>query len=292
MTQPILAETDVNTGERFYKNGEGKRNYGVTSVLGVLSKPYLLSWAGKVVAEVAVEIMVEPERYLYPYYDDEEDDYDWELLADDLKKAHEWERDGAGSLGDEVHDAVEQVMSISKGKPDIAKALIDEMELSAEARKRLGNFVVFLEDNDVRPIDLECSIYNDTYGYAGSTDAVLMLNGKPTFADWKTSKQLDKTMALQLSAYSRGEYKAVMGDDGHIEKYPMPIEYTHDTQAVIIHITPTEVKVVPVDIGDDVFNCFLKVLSIKREWYDGCSKEAVGKPMYTTKKKKVKEEAA
>lgn len=311
MTQPILARSNPNTGDREYVNPDGDVFLGVTTILSGLPKPYLIKWAAKVVAETAAYIIedaiseawaeddigqefVNWNSCLVSDYLTLDGDFDTDEFAEDLKHAYEWERDAAGTLGDEVHDAAEDIMGVSKGNGAIARAYYDDKRYaySKEAAKRLNHFVTWLEENEVKPLAMECTLYNDTYGYAGSSDLCAVVNGVTRWIDYKTSKQLDPSTALQLAAYSRGEYVAVKESDGSITRHPMPVEYSPDVKAAVLHLQSTQARFIEADISDEVFDVFLTVMLLKKGWLSGKSKQMCKEVLYTTKPKKVKKDVA
>lgn len=297
MTNPSRATTDINTGERVYTGLDPKRRYyGVTSVLGSLPKQmFLVPWAAKVVAEVAAEVAADywynkaNSNTLDMYETIEEDgeyEFDIEAYANDLKHVWEWERDQAGEVGDEVHEAAEYILKESRGVANIAEALLDTRrgELGDGAFTRLSHLVSFLRSNQVRVENVEFTVYNDTEGYAGSCDLAAWVNGVPYILDIKTGKDVHEDVALQLTAYSRGEY--ILGDAD--KRLDMPFQGVElDTvHAAVLHLRPTFCKMVDMACDEEMFDCFKSLILVKRLWMDGGAKEAKGKVIYDSRKEK------
>lgn len=285
MTQPKLAVTDLSTGDRYYDNGNGRKYKSVTSVLNMLPKQlFLVPWAAKVVAENACYIMdgIENgggEDYLYPYFDEDECEFDFELMAEDLKNSWKWERDDAGGIGDEVHNSIDQLIEITKCKKSIVRdvfdAMVDEWGISSEAKKRVSHFVTFCEENDVVPVGNEFTVFNDSFGYAGTCDLAAWVNGEAMFIDFKTSRSVHPDTALQLTAYRNGEY--VVGDNSARE---VPFSDIDSVVGCVLHLKSKSAKLIEFDISDKPFNAFITLLDLSRIWGDDLSKTAIGKTVW------------
>jgi hypothetical protein len=301
MTSPVRAFTDTETGDRLYPRLDGGNSKSVTSILGVMPKQmYLVPWSAKVVAEVAVEIMqdlflsrvgdTQDENYLKPFYDETEDDYDWEDVAEYLKKVPTNERDDAGGLGDKVHDTANLILRSSKGNAAIAEAIFTDMvekhEIDDSVADRIAHLITFLQDNEVKVVADEFTVYNDKYSYAGSCDVAMYINGEPYIIDLKTNKTLGSDIALQITAYAHGEY--VVDDDGSKNEMPFsaPEGLTTDVKGGILHLQATQCRLVEVSISDEMFDCFLAFHLTKQLWFDRYSKTAMGSVLYNSKKKK------
>ena len=59
MTQPRRAYQDEKGNRWYFSFDPNSRYYGVTSAISVLDKPWLCPWYAKVVAENAVELMMD-----------------------------------------------------------------------------------------------------------------------------------------------------------------------------------------------------------------------------------------
>lgn len=156
----------------------------VTTILGNMSKPALVNWAAKEVASYAVENLPA-----------------WETLPPDdaidlLKRAPYRNMTRKGDIGSAVHAAIEATAGEEKA-PVIDPDLLPYV----------AGAVQFLEEMVDEIIHLEVTIFNRTWQYAGTTDAILKLkDGRTAIADWKTSKAIYPEVALQLQAYAAGEF--------------------------------------------------------------------------------------
>lgn len=297
MTNPHRAFTNPSTGDRVYVGVNPEDQYvSVTSVLSALPKQqYLMPWAAKVVAETAQIVMEslaygggvgeDEDPYMEPYYDLDSGELDIELLCLDLKNAWKWDRDGAGEQGDAVHDICEELMEWSQGDYEKASALFEMMrdKHTTEVCNRVEGFLDFLRDNDVVPVSTEFTTYNDSHGYAGSCDLAAYVNGVPCFIDYKTSRNISNEIALQITAYSRGEY-ILTDDSGANMVMPFADEDEKDIRGYILHLQSTKARLIEVDISDEMFDAFLSLLLVKRLWLGTGEKEAVGEVVYDSSK--------
>jgi hypothetical protein len=268
MTSPKRAYIDGN-GDRLYVNLDvTKRNLAVSSALGVLDKPWLPKWYAKIVAENAVEVMMDMEYCLFMEYFDPDDGYDYEALAKDLAASPEWERDEAGGLGDEVHSAAERILVASRGNPEAASALLwmeseGDDGLSEECASRLDGMMDWLRDNKVEVLMTEFTVFNDTHNYAGSCDILARVNGELMFIDIKTSKNWDEKFPLQVAAYANGEY----GVDDNDNRFELP-DGVHDAGGAVLWLKDGKAEYWVVNIGDEIYDGFLACLLLKRIWLD------------------------
>ena len=145
---------------------DGKKMTGVTTVLGVLAKPALISWAAKMATEYITEhCEIEPEhgRYL--------------VSADDLeqaKKAHASKKDKAADIGTLVHGAVEQWI-----KNGTIPAL------NEDGMKMFNHFLKWAEGKKF--LASEQRVYSTVHFYAGTFDFLVEIDGKKYIGDLKTS---------------------------------------------------------------------------------------------------------
>jgi hypothetical protein len=238
---------------------------GVTSVIGMLAKPFLQHWAAKMTAELAVD--------------------SWDFVA----KMAERDRDGAISylsgaarrytktradIGSEAHDLFERMI---RGEH------VGRVSLDMEPYRR--HFAEFLDAVNPELVRAEDVAWSDTYGYAGSFDGMLRIwvdpkTRKPTpdrsgtpalvMGDWKTGKNTYPEVALQMAAYAFAD--RIISPDGTSD--PMP---EFDGGAVL-HITADQWAFKPVRIDRDVFEVFLSLRHIF-DWDREISKTVLGKPL-------------
>lgn len=281
MTSPVRAFHNEETDERFYTAVNPlaqEPRVSVTSVLhtALPKQKYLMPWAALVVAETAVEFMQDVLEHRYDIELDE-DELDWDAIAADLKNAWKWERDEAGDIGDQVHDACESIMRSSKGNPDIAQAIIEGGVYDDAVVHRLEHLLTWLRADKVRTVATEFTIYNDTFEYAGSCDLAAYVNSQPYYLDFKSGR-VNPDAALQLVAYKNGEYIV----DAQGEVHPMP--FAVGAKTGVVTLKPGHCALIETEGGAHMFGTFIKLLELRKDWFGSIEKEALGNVMFDSRK--------
>lgn len=261
----MAIRTVQKSGSRFYFNEDFPeiKYPGVTSVVGMLPKPFLAYWQAKMVAELAVDSLEFIEQMA-------QRDRDGAIQY--LKGAANRYTKQRASIGSNAHDLFERMIRgehLGRVHPDM------------EPYRR--HFAEFLDTVQPELVRAEDVAWSDEHEYAGSFDAVLRLrlddNGRPdpqgdpalVMADWKTSKSTYPDVALQMSAYAHADY--IISPDG--SRTPMP-EFDG---ACVLHITDETWAFKPVRIDQaDVFEHFLS-LRHTFEWDKRVSKTVLGDPI-------------
>jgi hypothetical protein len=216
----------------YYKDGQGHRIPGVTTILGDgVPKPALINWAANATAEWAVdnfdELMEMPPSQ----------------RMDALKRARYAVSDKAKKRGTEVHKYAEKLV-----KGEEVAGIPDELRGHTEA------YVRFLDKFEVDPILVEATIVNYTIGYAGTLDLVCELTDEDgerriMLLDAKTNeKGIFGETALQLSAYRYSEF--YVDADGN-EKPMIPV-----TGCGAVLISSDNAQLIPCTSGPDQFKSF------------------------------------
>jgi hypothetical protein len=264
----VAIRTVHKSGGRFYFNEEFPdiKYPGVTSVVGMLPKPFLAYWQAKEAAELAVDSI----------------DFIKEMAARDRQGAVDYVKGAASrytkrrsQVGSDAHDLFERMIRgqrVGRVHPDMVPY-----------QRHFGAFLDGVQPELVRAEDVA---WSDEHEYAGSFDGILRLrldeHGKPAehgepalvMADWKTSKSTYPDVALQMSAYAHAEH--IISPDGSREAMP-----SFDG-AVVLHITPEQAAFKPVRIDQaDVFEHFLS-LRHTFEWVNRVSKTVLGDPIWST----------
>ncbi|MCL2480149.1 MAG: hypothetical protein FWF38_00405 [Spirochaetaceae bacterium] len=160
----------------------------VTTILGLLDKSGALTWwaSGCAVDFIKenIEIIKNPES---PHAIDQ--------LFKDAKGAFTKTSEKALDVGTQVHNAIEKYIKTGK-------------DLSGELSEGVQNgFLAFLEwesKNHVVWEKSEVEIVSTKYGYAGTADAIAVINGHRYLIDFKTSKAVYDEYRMQLAAYLLG----------------------------------------------------------------------------------------
>lgn len=166
-----------------YKVNDKEKPKGVTTILGKVIAKDLMSWAVNCCVEYLTEKL--------PV-----------VTSEDLEQAsHEYEnrRDTGASTGTEAHALVENYL----------KGTVAPGESSQEALNAYNAFKKWFENNKPEVINVEEVIYSEEFGFAGTYDCMLRVDGKVYLCDLKTTNSSRKAPNgvyaehfLQLGAYA------------------------------------------------------------------------------------------
>lgn len=251
MTTPKV-DTIKRSGSRFYVHPEtAEKVPGVTSIVGMLPKPFLTRWAAKSTAEYAVEhagtivqlAMTDPDGAIA------------------LLKGAPWRDTGkAADTGTAVHDLYERL-----GNGETVKRVQPELE------PYLSHFHEFVAEFSPKFLFQEETVWSDTHRYAGSFDALVEVNGSRLWIDWKTTRSgVYPEVALQLAAYAHADH--ILRPDG--TKVPLP----KATEAAVFHVRPEGWSLVPARIDEEVFSYFLHLREVF-EWDSYVNGSVLGKSL-------------
>ncbi len=249
--------TIKRSGTRFYIDPEdGERKLpGVTSILSMLPKEFLKYWASKLVAQTAVDRW----EYVQGLIQDDPDG-----MVDYLKRAPDRFTRQAARTGSEAHDLFER---LARGER-IGR-------VSSDMTPYVRHFADFLQAQQPEFLHLEETVWSDTHGYAGSFDAIAIIDGETVILDWKTTRSgVHEDVALQLKAYAMAD-RIILAADGSYVDVPAI------DAAAVLHVRPEGAKLVPVSCSDDLFDYFC-ALAKTFEWETGRKRTAIGKPVWTT----------
>lgn len=253
MTLPKVA-TFNRGGSRYYIHpATDDKVPGVTSVLNMLPKPFLKAWGEKLVATEAVEGLA-----------------NWQPLAardpqaaiDYLKGTPRRNTKEAADIGTAAHGVFEALsMGEKLGK------LTPAMEPYAR------HFQNYLDTVQPEYLALEDTVWSEKHGYAGSFDALAMVQGHRCWVDNKTTRSgVHAEVALQLSAYSHADYIL----DGETGEQNIIAPDAND-RGLVVHVRPEGWALYEVPIGEEVFDFFLSLR--KTFGWDQRARAVVGKPV-------------
>ena len=260
MTSPKVSTIKRN-GSRFYVHPESDvKAVGVTSVLNMLPKEFLKVWAAKLVAETAVDnagswigIALAGDR---------------QGAIDYLKKAPMRNTGSAANRGTDAHDLFERLAAGEKlGRRDIHP----DMTLFVD------HFRQWLDLAKPEFLHLEATVWSDTYGYAGSFDALAKFTDEDgvernVILDWKTTRSgVHAEVALQLNAYANADY--ILHPDGTQE----PLPEIHG--AAVLWVVPEEWGFYPVALDPEFMEVFRALQTVLR-WEKDLKSGAVGSPIF------------
>ncbi len=286
--------------------------WSVTTILGTLDKPALLYWAAE---QTAVAAVVQQSTWRGMVADCPDG------CAHDTARdcqAVKWLRDAryrrpktllsATDLGSVVHALCEEY-ALTGQRPDADRinheitqrggGNVDVAREEPTATAMLEQFDRWLERFTPTYHATEVAVYSPTYGYAGTTDAFLTVDGYRAIVDYKTTREpRDSRGALktpypevapQLAAYRFAEYAAVWRPR-RTEKFRRRYYLLSASERALaepvpevdgglcLHITPESCEAFPVRCDEDVHQQFLFIQEVAR-WSLETSKAVIGQPI-------------
>jgi len=152
-----------------YKNKEGKRVPGVTTIIGRFKDSGgLLYWAC---------------------------DQGKAIQRGEISKLYD-KRDEAAAAGTLAHQMVEAHIDHKK-LPDLSKY---PPEIAKQARQGFENYMRWSKSTKIEVIEQEMEMVSEDYQFGGCPDAV-MVEDKLALGDWKTSNGVYPDYLIQLAAY-------------------------------------------------------------------------------------------
>lgn len=263
-------------------NPDDQRFWSVTTIIGTLDKPALVYWASDMTARAAID---DQDIWLPMAKKDPTEAHRWLTGARFRKPAGQTR--SAAELGTAVHSAIE-TYTLTGIKPDL--------EPDDEVVPYLDQFDRWAQRFQPEYQAAEVTVYHPEYGYAGTCDAFLTVDGVRFIADYKTTrKSYDSKgkptgpypeVALQLAAYRYAALAAVwrprrveqfrrryylLSPEEQAAAVPVPEVDT----GLVIHITPDHCTAHPVDCAEGTYDYFLFALEIAR-WTFDASKQVIG----------------
>jgi hypothetical protein len=149
---------------------------GITTVLGVISKPFLIQWSANMACEYV-------EKNL-------KDLKDLPEVLKEAKVAHRKKKEKAGDWGTQVHEAVEEWIKTGQ-----------EPKFDGKQQMAFNNFKKWAEDNKVKFLESEKHLYSEEMWTGGICDLIFEMNGKKYVGDIKTSSGIYKEAFFQMGGY-------------------------------------------------------------------------------------------
>lgn len=249
-TGPINARTDPETGLRFY-NWDGREYPSVTSVRRLIGMPFTLhNWALSQVIDRAITDHEVIDHMLKRPRRSRERVRDKNVVievAKHLRAAATEERDLAGDRGNRAHDAIAARLA-----PDVVAAT------QPDIFGHVVQFHDFMRTKNAELIWSERQLWNLTYGYAGTGDALMRFpNGRVFVVDYKTSKGVYIDHAIQLVAYGMCEF---VGEHGVTDLWATEWLARADGLG-ILHLSEQAWEWVEVRPEPAIFNGFIGALA-------------------------------
>ncbi|MFD3956562.1 MULTISPECIES: PD-(D/E)XK nuclease family protein [Streptomyces] len=247
--------SSVNTimrgGSRFYVEPEtGVKAPGVTSIISMGPKPFLQFWSAKMAAECAVDNIGSLVGLAMN---------DRQGAIDFVKGAARRYTKQRADVGSEAHDLFERM-----ARGEVVRRVHPDLE------PYRAHFAEFLDQAQPEFLRMEDVAWSEKHNYAGSFDAIARIGGEVVMLDYKTSKATYADVSLQATAYAYAD--VILDADGNRHEMPKC-----DAGAVL-HVTPEQWALKPVEVSDRVFAQFL-ALRKTFDWDRETSKEVIGKPV-------------
>ncbi len=176
-----------------------------------------------------------------------------------LKTIPDYQRDRAADRGTSVHAIAEQIV---RGQ---------EPEVPAELAGYVDAYRRFLATWRPTFVAVEQMVCSLRHGYAGTFDAIAVIDGERWLLDIKTSAGTYAETALQLAAYAAADFIGRPGDPG---RYRVP----RVTRFGVIHVTGEGADLVPYAVDRGTFRAFLRCREVWA-WTQEEAKTVVGKPL-------------
>lgn len=283
--------------------GDDLTLWSVTTIIGVIDKQALLYWAAEMTAEAAIDNQAT-----------------WRGMLSDRGRAEavKWLRDArfrrpktklsATELGTTVHALAEEyALTGTRPGPDHIADLITGCgpgaNVESETRlitRMLDQFDAWLQKFTPSYQATEVCTYSPTFGWAGTADAFMTIDGFRTITDYKSSREaLDsqgkprtpypEQVGLQLAAYRHGEFAAVWRPR-RMEKFrrryyllseserAMAVPVPEVDGGLVIQITPEACDAYPIRCDDEVYRAFLYTLEVFR-WVNETARTAMRPPL-------------
>jgi hypothetical protein len=282
--------------------------WSVTTIIGALDKPALMYWAaGQTAIAALASLKSLPDRI-------EEDGYETTV---------EWLRDArfrkpkdrlmASALGTVFHAAAEEY-GLTGIRPDhdwIAAKVNAEGgrwfkgtdHETAVVAAMLDQFDRWLQRFSPSYQATEVMVFDSRYGYAGTADAFLTVDGVRFLADYKTSREpLDgkgnprtpypEQVGLQLAAYRYAEGAAVWRPRRTTKfrrryyllspaEREMAVPVPEVDTGLVMQVTPESCEAYPIRIDEEVHRAFLHTMEVFR-WLHDTSDTVMGDPLEET----------
>jgi hypothetical protein len=153
----------VSKAHTIYKLSDGTRIPGTTTILGILNKPALVSWANKLGLEG-----IDSSKYT----------------------------DQSARIGTLAHYLVQ--CHLTGETPDTSTYGAFEID---KAENALLSFYEWMKTRTIETIENELPLVSENYRYGGTIDCYCKINGELWLLDFKTGKAIYPEMLTQLSAY-------------------------------------------------------------------------------------------
>lgn len=239
----------TNRGRSYIWPPTGEQFASVTTIQQALSKPALVYWSAKSVAEGALAREAEWQAIREEQGDE---------AAVRFLKGLPWDkRDKAADAGSAVHAAIESAVK-STEPPRWPKAL-DGFRVQ---------FDRFLAAYQPEWVTSEATVYSRTHGYAGTLDSIATIGGRTLLIDAKSGENIYDETAMQLAAYRYADWI----DLGDARETPMPTV----EGCAVLHLRPDRYQLVEIVADQAQFEAFVHLIAVHRWQQAVAAKTLIG----------------
>ena len=205
----------------------------VTTLIDGVFPKYLTEWAARCGAD---------------YWKEHYGTHEASDMYHGIINAHKDVSGAARDIGHETHYWLEEYFNSSIKNPNEVDWKLGA--LSDKAKNAVQAFIKWEASHDIVWMGSEKKVYSKDYGYAGTVDAIAMINGKYCIVDFKTSAKIYKEAYVQLSAYAQAVE----------EIHGKPVDL-----AVVLRLDKEEDKYQEAAfIPSDYFHVFLMAMQMKK----------------------------
>lgn len=175
---------------------DGEQIPGTTSVTGIIDKSQPIKWwavneARDYIKENFEDVIPEDNPY---------DEAQIAELADNARTAHMNTSSKGMNIGTLVHEYAEDyVQHLMNGADE------PEFPNNEEAQESAIEFLAWMDEHDVEPVETEQMVFHPDLRYAGTYDLKAFVDGDLLVVDYKTSSGLYEDHYAQVSAYYEAE---------------------------------------------------------------------------------------
>lgn len=200
---------------RYDEEGNRVNVDGVTTVLDVINKPFLKSWAAKVAIEFVKDAMLLPDGGFKQFSTEE-----FMAMLHEAKGQHKVHLDKAGNIGHIAHNIMEDSIKFAIEHTDgiileLKKLPTEDTPANGMAVNCANHAFEWAKRHNVRWIATERKVYSKEFDVAGTMDGLCIVDScddlkccrgrvfhdRKAIADFKSSNQLADSYAYQVAIY-------------------------------------------------------------------------------------------
>jgi hypothetical protein len=184
-----------------------------------------------------------------------------EAAAKWLAQIPDYQRDTAATMGSRIHVLAEQ---LARGQEPV---------VTPEELPFVDSYRTWLAEFRPRFLAAEEMVVSLRHNFAGTLDAIAVIDGDTWLLDLKTGSGVYPEAGLQLAAYGHAEF---IGRPGIIRRFRIP----RVTRYGVVHVRPGGARLVEYAVDRGTFAAFLTARGLFA-WSQGPGKAVVGKPVAT-----------